>query len=172
MSYVVENISTKEVNTKFGPKPTYTVVANGDRYSYGFKKPAFKIGDEIDFQFSEDTYGKKIDHASVRMLKKSDGTAPPVTATTAPTRAGFTPAAKVFPIPPLHGDRAIVRQNSVTNATKLVSDVLIWQCKNKGDVDINDAAQLIIRIAREFEAYSCGDLDVAVAEEMVKDENN
>jgi len=172
MSYVVENISTKEVNTKFGPKPTYTVVANGDRYSYGFKKPAFKIGDEIEFQFSEDTYGKKIDHASVRMLKKSDGTAPPVTATTAPARSGFTPAAKVFPIPPLHGDRAIVRQNSVTNATKLVSDVL---SKSKGDVDIkcyDDAAQLIIKIAREFEAYSCGDLDMAVAEEMVKDENN
>jgi len=103
------------------------------------------------------------------MLKKSDGTAPPVTATTAPARSGFTPAAKVFPIPPLHGDRAIVRQNSVTNATKLVSDVL---SKSKGDVDINDAAQLIIKIAREFEAYSCGDLDMAVAEEMVKDENN
>jgi hypothetical protein len=29
-------------------------------------------------------------------------------------------------------------------------------------------ADLIIEIARKFEAYSCGDLDAAQAEEMIK----
>lgn len=45
MTYIVENITQKEVNTKFGPKPAFSITANGERYSYGFKKPTFKIGD-------------------------------------------------------------------------------------------------------------------------------
>ena len=171
MSYTVENITEKTVNTKFGPKKAFSIKANGEWYGYGFKKPAFSIGDEVDFQFSETAYGKQVDDKSVRTLSKAGDTSSPTSSAPAPAKAYGAPA-KVFPIPPLHGDRAIVRQNSVTNATKLVSDVL---SKSKGDVDIkcyDDAAQLIIKIAREFEAYSCGDLDMAVAEEMVKDENN
>jgi hypothetical protein len=169
MSYIVENITSKEVTTKFGPKPAYSIVANGERFSYGFKKPAFKIGDEIDFQFSENTYGKTVDMTSVQLISKGTGspTPPPATATTAPPKAYGAPA-KVFPIPPLHGDRAIVRQNSITNATKAVADFA-----SNGDVELEtmDAyAEMIIHIARKFEAYSCGDLDMQAAEEMVKGE--
>ena len=162
MSYIIENISTKEVNTKFGPKPAYSVVANGERYSYGFKKPAFKIGDEVDFQYTENTYGKNIDHASVRLLKKGEGGSAAPAATSSPARASYG-SPKVFPIPPLHGDRAIVRQNSITNATKLVSDAL---CNGKKEVDLAAAAEQIISIARMFEAYSCGDIEALAAEEM------
>jgi hypothetical protein len=53
MSYIIENITEKEVNTKFVPKKAYSVSANGERYGYGFKKPTFSIGDEVDFQFTE-----------------------------------------------------------------------------------------------------------------------
>ena len=164
MSYIIENITTKEVTTKFGPKPAYTVVANGERYSYGFKKPTFGIGDEVDFQYTEGTYGKSVDLTSVRLIKKGTGT--PTAAASAPAKGGYTPAAKVFPIPPLHGDRAIVRQNSITNATKAVNDFL-------GSADampdsVGEYADTIIDIARKFEAYSCGDIDQAVAESMAE----
>ncbi len=164
MSYIVENITTKEVTTKFGPKPAYTVVANGERFSYGFKKPTFGIGDEVDFQYTDGTYGKSVDLASVRLIKKGAGgaSAAPTAAASAPAKGSYTPAAKVFPIPPLHGDRAIVRQNSITNATKAVSDFGL-------DVDsLEEHAQRIIDVARMFEAYSCGDLDLAKAEEMAE----
>lgn len=166
MSYIVENITSKEVTTKFGPKPAYSIVANGERFSYGFKKPAFKIGDEIDFQFSENTYGKTVDMTSVQLISKGTGspTPPPATATTAPAKAYGAPA-KVFPIPPLHGDRAIVRQNSITNATKAVCD---YFNSNHGINTSDEYADLIIQVARKFEAYSCGDLDMQAAEEMVK----
>jgi hypothetical protein len=168
MSYIVENITSKEVTTKFGPKPAYSIVANGERFSYGFKKPAFKIGDEIDFQFSENTYGKTVDMTSVQLISKGTGspTPPPATATTASPKAYGAPA-KVFPIPPLHGDRAIVRQNSITNATKAVCD---YFDSNDGINSVDEYAELIIQVARKFEAYSCGDLDMQAAEEMVKGE--
>jgi hypothetical protein len=168
MSYVIENITTKEVTTKFGPKPAYTVVANGERYSYGFKKPTFGIGDEVDFQYTDGTYGKSVDLTSVRLIKKGTGSpvAAPTGGASAPAKGGYTPAAKVFPIPPLHGDRAIVRQNSITNATKAVNDYLA-SCDGMPD-SVGEYADTIIDIARKFEAYSCGDIDQAVAESMTE----
>jgi hypothetical protein len=163
MSYTIENITTKEVTTKFGPKPAYTIVANGERFSYGFKKPTFGIGDEIDFQYTENTYGKNVDLTSVQMIKKGSGGAP-VTASASPAKAPYSPPAKVFPIPLLHGDRAIVRQNSITNATKAVCDYLD---SNEEVGTVQDYAEIIIKVARMFEAYSCGDLDAQAAEAMV-----
>lgn len=164
MSYIIENITTKEVTTKFGPKPAYTIVAGGERFSYGFKKPAFAIGDEVDFQYTENTYGKNVDLASVQMIKKGTGAPTPSASTASPGKAPYSPPSKVFPIPLLHGDRAIVRQNSITNATKAVADFV----KDVNVIDsVDDYADLIIRVARKFEAYSCGDLDAQAAEAMV-----
>lgn len=162
MSYTIENITSKDVNTKFGPKPAYTIVADGERYSYGFKKPTFKIGDTIDFQFTDGTYGKAVDLPSVKLISKGEGVATPVTAT--PAKAAYSPPTKPFPIPALHGDRAIVRQNSISNATKLVTDSV-----NKTDsADWETLANEVILIARMFEAYSCGDLDMEVAVAMAE----
>jgi hypothetical protein len=163
MSYIIENITTKEVTTKFGPKPAYTIVAGGERFSYGFKKPAFAIGDEVDFQYTENTYGKNVDMTSVQMIKKGTGAPTPSASSASPGKAPYSPPAKVFPIPLLHGDRAIVRQNSVTNATKAVGDFF----DNTDNFDsVQEYADLVIEIARKFEAYSCGDLDAQAAEKM------
>jgi hypothetical protein len=165
MSYIIENITTKEVTTKFGPKPAYTIVAGGERFSYGFKKPAFAIGDEVDFQYTENTYGKNVDMTSVQMIKKGTGAPTPSTSSASPAKAPYSPPAKVFPIPLLHGDRAIVRQNSITNATKAVSDYIGKDTSTAGNME--DYADFIIAMARKFEAYSCGDLDAQAAEKMV-----
>ena len=158
MSYVIENITSKEVNTKFGPKPAFSIKTSEGWFSYGFKKPAFAIGDEVDFQYTENTYGKNVDHASVKMITKGAGAAAPAAA--AAPRSGGYPA-KVFPIPALHGDRAIIRQNSVTNATKIVTDFGL-----ESYADAEEIAVEVIRIARVLESYSCGDIDAEMAESM------
>lgn len=162
MSYIIERITSKEVNTKFGAKPAYSIKANGEWFQYGFKKPAFNEGDEVDFQYTESSYGKQVDAKSVRTLAKGTGSP-----TAAPSGGGGKPtySAKVFPIPPLHGDRAIVRQNSITNATKLVCDLSNYESWSDG----KDAADEIIAIARMFEAYSCGDLEAEAAAKMMEE---
>lgn len=164
MSYTVENITNKEVNTKFGPKPAYTIVCSGERYGYGFKKPTFNIGDEIDFQFTENSYGKNVDLTSVQMIKKGTGAVLTTTGSTSVSKPSYSPPSKVFPIPALHGDRAIVRQNSITNATKAVCD----NGNNEQGLSNLEYAEKIIEVARMFEAYSCGDLDAEAAENIMK----
>jgi len=159
MSYVIENITSKEVNTKFGPKPAFSIKTSDGWFSYGFKKPAFAIGDEVDFQYTENTYGKNVDHASVKLITKGAGaTAAPAAA---PRSGGGGFAAKVFPVPALHGDRAIIRQNSVTNATKIVTDFGL-----ESYADAEQIAVEVIRIARVLESYSCGDIDAEMAESI------
>ena len=166
---IVEQISNKTVTTKFGPKPAYSIKCDGNWYSYGFKKPAFAEGAEVEFTFTENTYGKNVDLASLRVISSGSGKAsmaPPSASSegAAPTPAGrsYGPPAKVFPIPALHGDRAIVRQNSLTNAVNLLKED-----KEMAKSSPEARAEAIISIARMFEAYSCGDLDVAMAKEMV-----
>jgi hypothetical protein len=65
----------------------------------------------------------------------------------------------VFPIPALDGQRAIVRQNAITNAREL------YAASKGGKVfDFSrDVAAEIVSVARFFEAYACGDLDMAAA---------
>ena len=157
--YKIQNITSKEVNTKIGMKPVYSVQVDGEWYGHGFRKPAFKIGDEVAFTFTDGTYGKKIDEGSVRVIKEGDASAAPP-ASVAPARP-FGPPAKPFPIPPLHGDRAIVRQNALTNAREAVA--ALGKYRDEDEMRDDEYANRIIAMARMFEAYSCGDLDLQEA---------
>lgn len=158
MSYTVESISSKEVNTKFGMKPTYSFKAGGEWYKCGFKNPRVAVGDVVEFTFTEGAYGKDV---NMDTLKKAGGGAP--STSTPPARpatgGGYGSGKGVFPIPPLDGQRSIVRQNSLTNAVNLLKD------KPTKSLTVEEQADLCISIARKFEAYSCGDIDLASAKE-------
>jgi len=160
MTGIVEAISTKDVNTKFGNKPTYSLKVNGTWVKCGFKNPNAGAGDEVEFDGNTGTYG--LETKAVNVLRKGAGTPPPAAtsnSTPAP-KAVSSYAAKVFPIPPLHGDRAIVRQNALARAT----DIYIAARGGKPFELEGSNLDFVISLARKFEAYTAGDLDLAEAE--------
>jgi hypothetical protein len=149
-SGVVESMGTKEVKTRFGMKPTYSAKVDGEWFKLGFTKPTFGKGDSISFNYSESTYGMEMDVKSV-VVAASTGVGGVPTSAAAPSRPAYTGGKGVFPIPPLDGQRSIVRQSSLTNAREL------YVTMGTADTTVDEAAHEIIRIAKIFEAYSCGD---------------
>ena len=163
MTGIVEAVSTKDVNTKFGLKPTFSLKVNGGWVKCGFKNPNASVGDEVEFDGNTGTYG--LEAKAVAVLRKGAGALAPSTGVisdkpVAPAKTfggGFKE--KVFPIPALHGDRAIVRQNALARAT----DVYIAARGGK-PFDLEESTlELIIKFARKFEAYTAGDIDLAEA---------
>ena len=123
-------------------------------------------GDTIEFMYQEKgKYTNVTGRISVR-AKHAGAPIPPTTAPTssAPPRKGGW----AFPIPALDGQRAIVRQNSVTNATNLVGHFIDSGMDIGSDMDI---ATRIVSIAKVFEEYSTGDLDAKLADEAMKEIN-
>jgi hypothetical protein len=162
MTGIVEAISTKDVNTKFGNKPTFSLKVNGTWVKCGFKNPNASAGDEVEFDGNTGTYG--LETKAVNIIRKGAGTPPPSatsnTVVAVPKTTGSGYAAKVFPIPPLHGDRAIVRQNALARAT----DIYIAARGGKPFELEGSNLDFVISLARKFEAYTAGDLDLAEAE--------
>ena len=166
---IVEAVSTKDVTTKFGTKPTYSIKVNGGWVKCGFKNHNANVGDEVEFDGNTGTYG--VETKAVIVLRR--GAAPAVTSST-PTVAAAAPQAKsfsgykdkVFPIPALHGDRAIVRQNALARAT----DLYIAARGGKPFDLESSTLDLVIQFARKFEAYTAGDIDMMEA--IQEDETN
>jgi hypothetical protein len=161
---IVESVSTKDVNTKFGTKPTYSMKVNGTWVKCGFKNPNVQAGYEVEFDGVSGTYG--VETKSVNILRKdaapfagggaTAGASAPVAASKA-SYGGYNQ--KVFPIPALHGDRSIVRQNALARATDL-----FIAARGSKPFELDEATlTMVITFARKFEAYTAGDLDMAEA---------
>ena len=160
---IVEAVSTKDVTTKFGTKPTYSIKVNGGWVKCGFKNHNANVGDEVEFDGNTGTYG--VETKAVTVLRKGSGVAPAVTSSTpaaapqAKTFGGYKD--KVFPIPALHGDRAIVRQNALARATDLY---IAARGGKPFELELS-TLDLVVTLARKFEAYTAGDIDMMEAME-------
>jgi len=157
---VVEAVSKKEVKTKFGMKPTFAIKVDGEWYSCGFTDPRAGSGDEVTFEFTAGRYGNEIDKGTLMRT----GSGKPVPAPAVADNPAAAPAPKSapmrpFPIPALHGDRAIIRQNALAHATRIISHSM----QPGSAFSIEDVTTTVITMARKFEAYACGDLDAAQA---------
>ena len=158
----VEAVSTKDVTTKFGVKPTYSMKVNGNWIKCGFKNPGVDVGYTVDFDGVSGTYG--IETKAVNIISRSAATPPPATVAVMGTSPAPKPSyggykEKAFPIPALHGDRAIVRQNALARAT----DLYIAARGAKPFELEAESLDFVIKLARKFEAYTAGDLDMAEA---------
>ena len=160
---VVDQVSTKPVSTKFGQKTTYSFKVGSDWFKTGFKKHGLNVGDVVSFDYTDGAYGKEVVEGT--LVKTGAGAATPQVNTTAPMlpRSAAGGGGKgVFPIPPLDGQRSIVRQNALTNARELYTKLPIDSSHT-----YKTHAELIIRLAQEFEAYTAGDRDLENAKKAM-----
>ena len=130
-------------------------------------------GDVVSFNFAEKGQWKNIKGPieKVTGVAVGDATASPVSAQPSPASQelpphymiarGYMNKVQMFPIPFDHPDRAIVRQNSLTNAVNLMSEF-----GTKGIVP-KEAASQSLEIASIFENYSTGQLEMGEAERMI-----
>ncbi len=158
---IISKKSRKKRTTPWGEKWATSFQINGDWYSGGFKDyPHVNEGDEVQCTWEQNDKGYK-DIKAISVTGKGVGEpgtpeAGIVPVHTGPARSG----GRTFPVDPLAPERTINRQNALTNAVAFCS------AKDGFDATIED----VITIAREFEAYTCGDIDREEAEAMMSAE--
>lgn len=165
VSGAIEAVGTKPVNTKYGSKNTYSAKVGGQWYKFGFKDPKLSVGDNVSLEYTPGQYGNEVTTVSKGVPDAAPAANEASTPTAAPRPAYGSKGA--FPIPALDGQRAIVRQNAITNARELYA-------ASKGGkgfaLDFEGDALNIIQIARVFESYACGDMDMDAAKASIEAE--
>lgn len=157
---LVESIEPRVVNTRYGSKTTTSFVINGVTYSGGFKKwDSVKIGDEVFITFETTDKG----YRNIKGLTVVNaGTGGPV-ANSAPKSnsgggGGYSKGGgRSFPVDPLAPERTINRQNALTNAVKYAEYY-----------DPKASKEDIVEVARYFEAYTTGDIDMEEARALAE----
>lgn len=163
ITQIVQSLSSKPVNTKFGLKDTYSFKGeDGQWYKMGFDKPKFGAGAEIQYDYEEGTYGKEVKKGSVVVINV---TAPVGAISKGPavgTKVYTAKAEKewVFPIPPRDWQRNVIRQEAVKCAINYLQSM----------TGAKTALQVIqvIEVAKQFEHYMAGDNDMETAMAAVK----
>jgi hypothetical protein len=159
-SGVVEAVGSKDVEIKRGPKAgstskVYSFKIDGEWYKTGFKSMVNK-GDNVSFNYTDGAYGKDVQVAS---LSKLDGGAEPVSAG---ERMATVASGYGFPMGLRDKGRAINRQNALTNAVAIVTSPVFTFSKGMS------LTEAVIKLAREFEAYTTGDLEREAAAKLAE----
>jgi hypothetical protein len=133
---------------------------DGQWYKCGFTKPKCSEGDTIEVTVKETDYGSEItDPKNITVVGGGGISVPTPSAPRSSGGGGRTGYDRVFPVPALSPERAIIRQNALTNARELYAATHGGKPFTFGET----AAMNIIDVARIFEAYSTGDIDKAAA---------
>jgi hypothetical protein len=168
----IANINSRNVAIKSGPRAgsmgqIYILeMADGQSFETGFKKPPASIGDTVSFEHSFAFRAEQVDMKTFRMGTGAGGISSAVSVAGTSLPKAFTGGRdRQFPVPLLHGDRSIVRQNALAHATRLVSSTLNGVNATKSQ--LMDYAGEVIDIARKFEAYSCGDDEREASQKII-----
>ena len=127
-------------DSKFGGQ---SVKVDGKYFNSKFDIGCQK-GDTVEFDDGGKNYCQK--------LRVTDSGAPVATS----GGSGKAPAASGFPIHPLARERAIIRQNALGNAVQFLAGP---------DGGVAGAVLEVLAVARQFEAWTSGDMDAAEAAE-------
>lgn len=160
---IVGGISSKEVEVKKGPRAgktstTYSFIMDDIWYNMGFKELCNK-GDSVTVDYLAGVYGNQVNNVTVH----SKGTAPmsgAAPALTSTSKSGYRKNGEAggFPIHPRAYERALDRRNALTNAVRFHTHQL--------ETGMVSDVSSIIETARQFEAYTCGDIEMEMLEKL------
>lgn len=173
----VTDLTERQAKTRYGLKPVYGGEVSGQAIEFGFKKdekvPYPSRGDVVSYRVKYE-YGKyKVCGLSVGdppapvKAAAPGGGAASATGTTKPAGGSFRP----FPVPMTHGDTSIIRQNSLGHAVALVAafvSTIDGDSEKEGPDLVELGADVALRIAYKFAAFSSGNLDAEVLAEITK----
>lgn len=147
----IEAVAVKDRETKWGTKKATSFKMGDNWYSGGFKKWDIEKGDVVSLTYTTNDKGYH-DVKGIAVTEKAPE------APVSKAQSGVPRGGRSFPMDALDPGRVIVRQNSLGHAVKYCRD-------NMGSTySVSD----VIDVARELEAYSCGDLDVEEAKAMLE----
>jgi len=121
---VIEKLTVKDVKTKNGIKPTWSINVDGQWYGGIWDKPSYSEGDYVEFDTTQRVYkGQTYYSVSglVNVLNQqsstngSTGTAPAKKTTT----KRYNCTCEQFPINPLDRQMSIIIQSSINRATEI-----------------------------------------------------
>lgn len=151
----IVNGTIEAYSNKYGK---HSILVGGKWYSSKFEIKASK-GDSVEFDDKDKGY--------VNALKVLSAGSSPATKSSFGGRGAATVG---FPVGFDTKDRSIVRQNSLSNAVKLVSDLGLFEIDaNDGGESMEKVALLCVNVARIFEAYSSGDEDAKEAAKLLEE---
>lgn len=157
---VIDNIYTKEVTTKFGPKPVYIAQVGGQEVNLGFKTP-LAMGETVSLNV-EHKYGSlQLVQGPVTgtapQSNTNGATGPSATAAGVPV-TGPAPIKVEFPVEINTRGTSIIRQNSMGHARSIVDGM----CLNGVFTPKSETEYLekVIEIAYAVTDFSTGQREV------------
>jgi len=163
---MVDSIHTKTVTTKFGDKAVYIATVNGHEVNLGFKT-SLSQGEQVSLPV-EHKYGS---YQLVQGQPATNGAAnqggsvgSAGNETAAKAMPSVPPKAAAFPTPQGTKDISIIRQNSLTHATKIVEYMV-----SSGIIEAIDERAYrdkVLEVAYELQDFSTGWREAKMAEEQ------
>jgi hypothetical protein len=147
----------ERTSDKFGK---FSILVGGKWYNTKAEwapKPAPNAGDVVSFDDGDKNYIKRLRVA---------GGGPSFSGSTRPSEAPRAP--ETVGAVPLARERAIIRQNALTNAVASLTNILPKGAK-VGDEDLEAFADTVVSLAMRYENYTSGDMDIEMAKKMVED---
>jgi hypothetical protein len=164
---IVANVGSNPFTAKSGKtyNSHYVITQDGDQIEVGLKAK-YKIGDRF-YADIDKKFGKLTE------------VGPPSGVPSKPSSAGVpagdsnTKQARVFPIPELSGEMAIIRQNALTNAVNLINSKfsqIVGADKTKAEREqLADAyVEDVLRVAYKFADFSSGHREAKLARERAR----
>lgn len=134
-----------------------SIKVNGKFYNSGYPIKAEK-GDAVQFDDGGKNYVKKL------RLDNSSTSSPEQLKQPQKIQLKYDRHTGQFPVPPDHPDRSIIRQNALTNAREVL---MVVYTSFTSAVEMADS---IIDLARQFERYTAGDIEMEEATRLFNSE--